>query len=108
MDTTMETAKAIQEQQARNDALTDAQMEEASKQGSQAAAAAIERGENIFLMDEASLDHLQNAYAMGWNSQYGTEANQRLWVDANAKAARSSESRPHNAVQSVNALDKLN
>jgi len=78
MDTTISTLTAMQELQARNDALTEADLEAAAAEGSEAAAAAIQRGECIWLMDEASLDERQNAYAMGWNSQYGTEENQRL------------------------------
>lgn len=82
MDTTMDTHNAMRAQQARNDALTAADLEAATKEGAEAAASAIARGENVWLMGEASFDERQNAYAMGWNSQYGSEENQRLWTAA--------------------------
>jgi nucleoid DNA-binding protein len=79
METTLDALQIFTDLQARNEAFTDADLDAAIKEGAEAAAAAVARGERIFLMDEGSFDRRQNAYAMGWNSHYGTEANCRLW-----------------------------
>ena len=79
MDTTLATLQLFADLQAQDEMLTDADLDAAVKEGGEAAAAAVARGEKIFLMDEGSFDRRQNAYAMGWNSHYGTEANRCLW-----------------------------
>jgi len=82
----MATANAMLGLQAKNDAYTEAELDAAVKRGSAAAAENIAAGQKLYMEDESSLDRLQNAYAMGWNSQYGSEENQRLWDEF--KAAR--------------------
>lgn len=87
MDTTLDALRILAELQAQNEVLTDADLDAAIKEGAEAAAAAVARGEKIFLMDEGSFDHRQNAYAVGWNSHYGTEANRRLWNEVKGAIA---------------------
>lgn len=81
--------RAMLDLQARNAAYTEVDLDAAIKRGAAKAAANIAAGEKLYLEDEGSLDRLQNAYAMGWNSQYGTEENQRLWDEF--KASRSAD-----------------
>lgn len=68
MGTTLDTLKAMQTQQAHNDAYTDAELDAARAEGAQAVSDAMARGDTIFLMDEASTNDLFSAYAVGWNS----------------------------------------
>jgi len=80
----METAKAMLDLKARNAAYTEADLNAALKRGAAAAAANLAAGQKLYMEDEGSLDRLQNAYAMGWNSQYGTEENKRLWTNSSS------------------------
>lgn len=70
MDITLDLAKAVQAQQERNSAYTQAELKAACAEGAQALVDAKARGETILLMDEASANVLYNAYAVGWNSEW--------------------------------------
>lgn len=70
MDTTLDTLKALQEQRERNAALSPDELNAASEDGAKAVAEAMARGEKVFLMDDGTLNEFQNAYAIGWNSEW--------------------------------------
>ena len=69
MDTTLNTLKALQGQQSRNDALTETKLDAACAEGTAAAKIAVTKSESLFLMDEVTLDRRANAYAVGWNAE---------------------------------------
>jgi hypothetical protein len=59
-----------QEFEARNRALTVARFNVIKQEGADALAAALERGDTIFPMNENTSDLSFNAFAAGWNSEW--------------------------------------
>lgn len=66
MDITLEMVKAYQQHCA---TVTDEALAAALDEGAQAASSALANDKlgSLFLMDETSLNKIQNAYATGWN-----------------------------------------
>jgi len=70
MSTTLDALEALKSQQAHNAAYSEIELAVARADGADALTAAMGRGETIMLMDEASANYLQNAYAIGWNTEW--------------------------------------
>lgn len=89
MDNTLNALRNLQAQQAHNGAYTAIELEVARADGADAVTAAVARGESIILMDEASANTLQNAHAVGWNSEW---ANIQSKIANEVKSAKDAQS----------------